>query len=66
MKRFENIGIIKNSEDFNIDKLDEFTKNIDILLNLGKWTKQDIVEIFNQILPDFQHKETGKYLDQRM
>ena len=32
-----------------------------------KLTKcQDIVDLFNSILPEFSHKETGKYLDQRM
>ncbi|MBU1752548.1 DegT/DnrJ/EryC1/StrS family aminotransferase [bacterium] len=30
------------------------------------WTKQEIVELFNYMLPEFKHKETHKYLDQRM
>jgi hypothetical protein len=30
------------------------------------WDKQEIVDLFNYMIPDFAHKETGKYLDQRM
>ena len=30
------------------------------------WAKKEIVELFFDILPEFAHKETGKYLDQRM
>ncbi len=30
------------------------------------WDKRMIVEIFNMMIPDFGHKETGKYLDGRM
>ena len=30
------------------------------------WSKDDIVKLYYEILPDFAHIETGKYLDQRM
>ena len=30
------------------------------------WSKDDIVKLYYEILPEFAHKETGKYLDQRM
>ena len=30
------------------------------------WEKTEILELFNEMLPDFSHKETGKYLDARM
>ena len=36
------------------------------LKSSGKWSKQDIMELFLSIIPNFDHKETGKYLDQRM
>ena len=31
-----------------------------------KWNKEEIVELFFELLPEFAHKETGKYLDQKM
>jgi hypothetical protein len=32
----------------------------------GAWSKQDLVKLFFSMIPDFGHKEMGKYLDQRM
>ncbi len=30
------------------------------------WTKDEIVQLFFDMIPDFGHKETGKYLDSKM
>ena len=30
------------------------------------WDKAELVDLFNTMIPDFAHKETGKYLDARM
>lgn len=66
MDRFENLGIIKNDLDFEEDKLNHFDQSIQQMLSKQEWTKDQIVELFFQLLPDFQHKETGKYLDSKM
>ena len=34
-------------------------------LNLS-WTKKELLDEFIKLIPDFQHKETGKYLDSKM
>ncbi len=66
MKRFKTIGIIKNEPDFNTNELDHFINGINFLRQKDSWKKEDILKLFFVLLPDFQHKETGKYLDQRM
>ena len=66
MERFETIGIIKNQPDFYDAKLDDFIDGIEALREKGTWAKDDIVKLFFGLLPEFAHKETGKYLDQRM
>lgn len=66
MQRFENIGIIKNDADFNNALLDSFENNIKRLKMHLSWTKEDIVKEFFKMIPDFGHKETGKYLDGKM
>ena len=66
MKRFENLGIIKNELEFNADKLESFEKSIKTYLENLSWNKEDIVREFFKLLPDFAHKETGKYLDGKM
>lgn len=64
--RFKSIGVIKNDGSFDAAILDAFADSINELLDVGSWQKSQIVELFLEILPDFAHKETGKYLDQRM
>ena len=66
MERFDTVGVIRNKPIFDQAKLDEFTDGIDALRMKKAWTKDDIVRLYLNILPEFAHKETGKYLDQRM
>ena len=66
MSRFESIGVIQNQPIFDADKLDQFEEGMLKLRRQNTWSKDDIVRNFYEILPDFAHIETGKYLDQRM
>ena len=66
MERFETVGVIRNQPEFDEAKLDEFMKRIEALREKGTWGKEDIVKLYFSLLPEFAHKETGKYLDQRM
>ena len=66
MERFETVGVIKNQPDFDEAKLVDFMDRIEALRKKGAWTKDEIVKLYFGLLPDFAHKETGKYLDQRM
>ena len=66
MEFFETVGIIKNQPDFDESKLGEFMDGIEALREKGAWVKDDIVKLYFGLLPEFAHKETGKYLDQRM
>lgn len=66
MSRFQSIGVIRNAPIFNAQQLDRFYTGINSLRRVGSWNKAQIVELFLEMLPDFAHLETGKYLDQRM
>ena len=66
MERFETVGVIKNQPDFDEAKLGDFMDGIEALRKKGTWTKDEIVKLYFGLLPEFAHKETGKYLDQRM
>ncbi len=66
MERFQNFGIIKNDSNFDGQKIQLFTEKIKQLKNDKKWSKEEIVELFFKMIPDFGHKETGKYLDSKM
>ena len=66
MDRFETIGIVKNKTKFDCADLDEFMLGIEALRIKGNWTRENIISLYSQLLPNFRHKETGKYLDGRM
>jgi len=66
MNRFESLGVIRNKPDYDEKLLNEFQSGINKLLAQPTWDKDDIVKLFYKLLPEFAHKETGKYLDQRM
>lgn len=66
MERLETVGVIKNMPDFDETKLDDFMNGIQALRKKNTWSKDDIVKLYFGLLPEFAHKETGKYLDQRM
>ena len=66
MDRFQNLGVIKNEGNFRSDMLDNFLEVIHELRAQTVWEKAPIVDLFNEMIPDFDLKETGKYLDGRM
>lgn len=66
LSRFKNLGIIKNSLNIEADKLELFEKTISSLRDQGSWEKQQLVDLFNKMIPNFNHKETGKYLEAKM
>ncbi|WP_282629951.1 UDP-N-acetylglucosamine 4,6-dehydratase [Empedobacter sedimenti] len=66
MDRFENLGVIKNNLILEEEKLNTFESRILDMRNAKKWNKEEIVDLFHMMIPDFGHKETGKYLDSKM
>lgn len=66
MTSFENIGVIKNEPDYDTDLLRTFEDEIAAMLARGAWTKVQLVDLFNYMLPEFAHIETGKFLDGKM
>lgn len=64
--RFNSIGIVKNNSPFSNELLGMFSKEIKSMKSGPGWKKQEIVALFHKMIPDFQHKETGKYLDSKM
>jgi FlaA1/EpsC-like NDP-sugar epimerase len=66
MLRLSSVGVIRNRAQFDETQLQRFELGIADLRSSGRWTKSQLVELFFEMLPDFAHLETGRYLDQRM
>lgn len=66
MDKFESLGIIKNPVDYDEAKFAKFTETIASLKKKGEWSRGELIDLFNWMIPNFNHKETGKFLDSRM
>jgi FlaA1/EpsC-like NDP-sugar epimerase len=64
--RFETMGVIQNPADIDDALLEHFLKEINRMRSNPTWDKPELVDLFNRMIPEFRHKETGKYLDARM
>lgn len=66
MEKFDNLGVIKNKPIYNYDLLQKFTKKIQLFKENKSWSKEEIVELFLELIPNFDYIEKGKYLDSKM
>jgi FlaA1/EpsC-like NDP-sugar epimerase len=66
MQRFINLGIIKTADQFDAQKIVFFETEINRIKSRGYWNKAELVDLFFKMIPDFGHKEIGKYLDSKM
>jgi FlaA1/EpsC-like NDP-sugar epimerase len=66
LERFDNIGVIRLEVDYDISRIELFEREIAAIRAQKTWSKQQIVDLFHQMIPDFEHMETGKYLDSKM
>ena len=66
--RFHELGVVNAIRDAEADpaKLDAFTQTIQKLRERSRWDKGEMADAFQAILEQFDHKEVGKYLDQKM
>jgi FlaA1/EpsC-like NDP-sugar epimerase len=64
--RFGGIGVIVRGVPDDEERTLRFKERVSELRAGGKWDRNDIIRIFNETIPELKHKETGKFLDQRM
>lgn len=63
---YESIGVVTNSLKPSFSEIEITIKEIENLFRIESYKKEDIIKIMNKILPNFNHIETGKSLDQKM
>lgn len=66
LNRFQNLGIVKNEAIFDLQLIEHFTNTIQNFKQTGKWTKEQLVDLFFGMIPNFGYIEKGKYLDEKM
>ena len=66
MGQFKSIGVITSAALPENDLIDSFRERIQALKESRRWTRLDLVDLFKELLPEFAHKERGKFLDEKM
>lgn len=66
MARFAALGVICESCRRSADEVREFIGELEGIFDNPGFTKEDIVKVLKDFLPNFEHEEKGKNLDQKM
>ncbi|WP_325451379.1 polysaccharide biosynthesis protein [Gelidibacter sp.] len=63
---YSSLGVIKNAKKLTRREINQTILGLKSLMDSGNYDKTAIVDLLKQHLPDFEHIETGKSLDQKM
>ena len=66
MDRFSALGVIEETRRRNMNEVDSFFKELESIFAKDNFTKAEIVEALKLFLPNFEHEEKGRNLDQKM
>ena len=66
MERFTALGVIEETQRRPMNEVEDFFVELESIFNREDFTKSDIVEALKKFLPNFEHEEKGKNLDQKM
>ena len=64
--KFVNLGVVKNSKKRSITEVEALFANLHRVFDTSGATKEDVVEVLKEYLPNFHHISKGKSLDGRM
>lgn len=66
MERFTALGVIEETVRRPKEEVDLFFSKLEGIFQKDEFTKAEIVEALKKFLPNFEHEEKGKNLDQKM
>ena len=66
MSRFIALGVVEQTSRRSMDEVNEFFTELEYLFASPKFTKAEVVESIKRFIPNFEHEEKGKNLDQKM
>lgn len=66
MERFSALGVIEETQRRPMAEVNEFFEKLEGIFHKDDFTKAEIVEALKEFLPNFEHEEKGRNLDQKM
>ena len=66
MERFMSLGVVCESTRRPMNEVNAFFGELEGIFQNEDFTKADVVESIKKFIPNFEHEEKGKNLDQKM
>ena len=66
MQRFQALGVVEQTTRHNMEEVNAFFNNLESVFQKDDFTKTQVVEAIKDFIPNFEHEEKGKNLDQKM
>ena len=66
MQRFAALGVVEQTARHSMDEVDGFFEKLEGIFEKEDFTKAQVVEAIREFIPNFEHEEKGKNLDQKM
>jgi len=66
MKRFQALGVVEQTTRHDMREVNDFFAKLEVIFTKDDFTKAQVVEALREFIPNFEHEEKGKNLDQKM
>ena len=66
MERFSALGVVEETNRCSMPEINSFFDKLESIFAKNGFTKAEVVESIKKFIPNFEHKEKGKNLDQKM
>lgn len=66
MERFMALGVVEKTTRRPVEEVNQFFIDLENLFSDADFTKAQVVEAIKKFIPNFEHEEKGKNLDQKM
>ena len=66
MQRFQALGVVEQTVRHSMDEVDGFFDKLEGIFQKDDFTKAEVVDAIREFIPNFDHEEKGKNLDQKM
>ena len=66
MQRFQALGVVEQTTRHDMKEVDSFFNKLEGIFQKDDFTKAQVVDAIREFIPNFEHEEKGKNLDQKM
>lgn len=66
MERFNALGVVEQTTRHNMTEVETFFTKLESIFSQETFTKSQVVDAIREFIPNFEHEEKGRNLDQKM